>query len=222
MSRWTTSTPASPRRKASAARPSCRRNRSWTRSPSGSSRTPRATSWASSRACKNAYGTRVPLLTGTRVLACENGLAGPLCSRLLADLGADVIKVERPGVGDVTRGWDSIAGGEASGFVWMNRGKRSVALDLKDDTSRPALEALIRASDVFLQNFTPGWAAVHGVDEPAVRSLRPDIVYTEISGYGPDGPYAERNAYDLVVQGGTGLISVPGPPGEPASVGVPR
>ena len=83
------------------------------------------------------YGTRVPLLTGTRVLACENGLAGPLCTRLLADLGADVIKIERPGVGDVTRGWDSIAKGESSGFVWMNRGKRSVALDLKDDSSRP-------------------------------------------------------------------------------------
>jgi len=162
----------------------------------------------------------VPLLTGTRVLACENGLAGPLCSRLLADLGADVVKVERPGVGDVTRGWDSIARGESSGFVWMNRGKRSVALDLKDPSSRPALEALVRASDVFLQNFTPGWAADHGVDEPAVRALRPDIVYTEISGYGPDGPYAERNAYDLVVQGETGLISITGTPEEPARVGV--
>jgi crotonobetainyl-CoA:carnitine CoA-transferase CaiB-like acyl-CoA transferase len=162
----------------------------------------------------------VPLLTGTRVLACENGLAGPLCTRLLADLGADVVKIERPGVGDVTRGWDSVARGESSGFVWMNRGKRSVALDLKDDASRPALEALIRASDVFLQNFTPGWAAEHGVDEPAVRELRPDIVYTEISGYGQDGPYAERNAYDLVVQGETGLISITGTPEEPARVGV--
>ncbi|HLM93258.1 MAG TPA: CaiB/BaiF CoA-transferase family protein [Gaiellaceae bacterium] len=162
----------------------------------------------------------MPLLTGTRVLACENGLAGPLCTRLLSDLGADVIKLERPGVGDVTRGWDSIAQGESSGFVWMNRGKRSVALDLKDDASRPALEALIRASDVFLQNFTPGWAAEHGVDEPAVRAHRPDIVYTEISGYGQDGPYAERNAYDLVVQGETGLISITGTPEEPARVGV--
>lgn len=162
----------------------------------------------------------MPLLTGTRVLACENGLAGPLCTRLLSDLGADVIKIERPGVGDVTRGWDSIAQGESSGFVWMNRGKRSVALDLKDDASRPALEALIRASDVFLQNFTPGWAAEHGVDEPAVRAHRPDIVYTEISGYGQDGPYAERNAYDLVVQGETGLISITGTPEEPARVGV--
>jgi itaconate CoA-transferase len=162
----------------------------------------------------------VPLLTGTRVLACENGLAGPLCSRLLADLGAEVIKVERPGVGDVTRGWDSLAQGESSGFVWMNRGKRSVALDLKDESTRPVLDALIRRSDVFLQNFTPGWAARHGVDEPSVRALRDDIVYTEISGYGPDGPYAERNAYDLVVQGEVGLISITGTPEEPARVGV--
>ncbi|HVD65544.1 MAG TPA: CaiB/BaiF CoA-transferase family protein [Gaiellaceae bacterium] len=162
----------------------------------------------------------MPLLSGTRVLACEYGLAGPLCSRLLADLGAEVIKIERPGVGDVTRGWDSIARGESSGFVWMNRGKRSVALDLKDEGSRPALEALIRSSDVFVQNFTPGWPAAHGVDEPAVRAIRPDVVYTEISGYGPDGPYAERNAYDLVVQGETGLISITGTPEEPARVGV--
>jgi itaconate CoA-transferase len=162
----------------------------------------------------------VPLLTGTRVLACENGLAGPLCSRLLGDLGAEVIKIERPGVGDVTRGWDSLARGESSGFVWMNRGKRSVALDLKDEASRPALDALIAVSDVFLQNFTPGWAAAHGVDEATVRVLNPAIVYTEISGYGPDGPYAERNAYDLVVQGETGLISITGTPEEPARVGV--
>jgi crotonobetainyl-CoA:carnitine CoA-transferase CaiB-like acyl-CoA transferase len=162
----------------------------------------------------------VPLLEGTRVLACETGLAGPLCSRLLADLGADVVKIERPGEGDVTRGWDSLAGGLSSGFVWMNRGKRSVALDVKDDAARPALEALVARSDVFLHNFAPGWAERVALDEPAVRALRPDIVYTEISGYGPDGPYAERNAYDLVMQGETGLISVTGTPEDPARVGV--
>jgi itaconate CoA-transferase len=162
----------------------------------------------------------VPLLEGIRVLACENGLAGPLCSRLLADLGADVIKVERPGAGDVTRAWDSVAGGLSSGFVWMNRGKRSVALDVKDPADRPALEALVVRSDVFLHNFTPGWAERVGLDEAAVRSLRADIVYTDISGYGPDGPYAERNAYDLVMQGETGLIAVTGAPDEPARVGV--
>ena len=160
------------------------------------------------------------MLQGTRVLALENGLAGPLCSRLLADLGAEVVKIERPGEGDVTRSWDTLAHGLSSGFVWMNRGKRSVALDVKDCAARPALDALIAASDVFLQNFTPGWAERVGLDEPAVRALRPDVVYTEISGYGPDGPYASRNAYDLVMQGEAGLISVTGTSEEPARVGV--
>jgi crotonobetainyl-CoA:carnitine CoA-transferase CaiB-like acyl-CoA transferase len=160
------------------------------------------------------------LLQGTRVLTCENGLAGPLCSRLLADLGADVVKIERPDSGDVTRGWDTVAGGLSSGFVWMNRGKRSVALDVKDPSARPALERLIAESDVFVQNFTPGWAERVGLDEPSVRALRPDVVYVEISGYGPDGPYAERNAYDLVMQGETGLIALTGSEAEPARVGV--
>jgi itaconate CoA-transferase len=160
------------------------------------------------------------VLEGTRVLACENGLAGPLCSRLLADLGAEVLKIERPGEGDVTRGWDTVASGLSSGFVWMNRGKRSIALDVKDPAARPALERLIGTSDVFLQNFTPGWAERVGLDEPGVRAIRPDIVYTEISGYGPDGPFAGRNAYDLVMQGEAGLISLTGTQEEPARVGV--
>jgi itaconate CoA-transferase len=160
------------------------------------------------------------LLQGTRVLACENGLAGPLCSRLLADLGADVVKIERPGGGDVTRGWDTLAGGLSSGFVWVNRGKKSVALDVKDQAARPQLDRLIEQSDVFLLNFTPGWAARVDLDESSVRAVRNDIVYTEITGYGPDGPYAERNAYDLVMQGETGLISITGTPEEPARVGI--
>jgi itaconate CoA-transferase len=160
------------------------------------------------------------LLEGVRVLACENGLAGPLCSRLLADLGADVVKIERPGVGDVTRGWDTVAAGLSSGFVWMNRGKRSVALDVKAAHDRPVVERLIARSDVFLHNFTPGWAERVALDEESVRSLRADVVYVDISGYGPDGPYAERNAYDLVMQGEAGLISLTGSPDEPARVGV--
>ena len=130
------------------------------------------------------------------------------------------MKVERPGTGDVTRGWDTIAGGLSSGFVWVNRGKRSVALDVTDATSRPVLERLIASSDVFLQNFTPGWAERVGLDEGRVRALRADIVYTAISGYGPDGPYARRNAYDLVMQGETGVIAVTGSEDEPARVGV--
>jgi itaconate CoA-transferase len=160
------------------------------------------------------------LLEGTRVLAFENGLAGPLCSRLLADLGADVTKVERPEGGDVTRAWDTLAGGLSSGFVWMNRGKRSIALDVKDPASRPALERLLAASDVVLVNFTPGWSERVGLSEEDVRALRPDVVYVEISGYGPDGPYARRPAYDLVMQGETGLISLTGTPDQPARVGV--
>jgi itaconate CoA-transferase len=162
----------------------------------------------------------VPLLTGTRVLAFENGLAGPLATRLLADLGAEVIKVERPDGGDVTRSWDTVAAGLSSGFVWVNRGKRSVALDVKEPEHRPALERLIERSDVVLQNFTPGWADRVGLGESAVRALRPDVVYVDISGYGPDGPYAQRNAYDLVMQGEAGLIAVTGTPEQPARVGI--
>ena len=162
----------------------------------------------------------MPLLSGTRVLAFENGLAGPLATRLLADLGADVVKVERPGRGDVTRSWDTIAAGLSSGFVWVNRGKRSVALDVKDPEHRSAIERLIERSDVFLQNYTPGWADRVGLGEEAVRALRKDVVYVDISGYGQDGPYADKNAYDLVMQGEAGLIAVTGTPSEPARVGI--
>jgi itaconate CoA-transferase len=165
------------------------------------------------------YGTRV-LLQGIRVLAFENGLAGPLCTRLLADLGADVVKIERPKTGDVTRGWDTVAGGLSSGFVWMNRGKRSVVLDVKDPDARPALERLVARSDVVLQNATPGWAERVGLDDGSVRAFRSDVVYVEISGYGPDGPFAHRNAYDLVVQGEAGLIELTGSPEAPARVGI--
>ena len=162
----------------------------------------------------------MPLLRGTRVLAFENGLAGPLATRLLADLGADVIKVERPDGGDVTRAWDTIAAGLSSGFVWVNRGKRSVAVDVKDAAARPVVERLVQRSDVVLVNYTPGWAERVGLGEEAVRALRPDVVYVEISGYGPDGPYAGKNAYDLVMQGETGLLAVTGTPEAPARVGV--
>jgi itaconate CoA-transferase len=160
-------------------------------------------------------------LTGYRVLACENGLAGPLCSRLLADFGADVVKIERPGSGDVTRGWDTGAAGLSSGFVWMNRGKRSVAIDLADAAVRPVLERLIQRSDVFLVNFSPGWPERMGLDERVVRGLRPDVVYTEITGYGAHGPYAQKNAYDLVVQGEAGLIALGGTQDEPARIAIP-
>jgi crotonobetainyl-CoA:carnitine CoA-transferase CaiB-like acyl-CoA transferase len=140
---------------------------------------------------------------------------------LLADLGADVVKVERPGSGDVTREWDTGAAGLATGFVWMNRGKRSVTLDLRSDPGRAAIRRLIERCDVFLQNFAPGWAERMGLDETSVRSLRPDVIYVEITGYGSDGPYAHKNAYDLVVQGEAGLISMTGTPEQPARISIP-
>jgi crotonobetainyl-CoA:carnitine CoA-transferase CaiB-like acyl-CoA transferase len=160
-------------------------------------------------------------LAGYRVLACEVGLAGPICSRLLADLGAEVVKIERPGSGDVTRGWDTGAAGLSTGFVWVNRGKKSVALDLKHPEARVVLDRLIERADVFLVNFAPGWASSMGLDEGAVRRLRPDIVYTEITGYGTDGPYAAKNAYDLVIQGEAGLIAMTGTEAEPARISIP-
>jgi itaconate CoA-transferase len=159
-------------------------------------------------------------LSRTRVVAFETGLAGPLCSRLLADLGAEVVKVERPGAGDVTRGWDTAVRGLSSGFVWVNRGKRSVALDVRDPAARPSIERLVARSDVFLHNFSPGWAERAGLDAVSVRTLRPDLVYTEITGYGPTGPYATKNAYDLVMQGETGMIAITGTPESPARVGI--
>ena len=161
------------------------------------------------------------LLDGIRILAFENGLAGPICSRYLADLGAEVVKIERPAGGDVTRGWDTAAAGMSSGFVWVNRGKRSVALDVRVPAARPVLQRLIERSDVFLQNFAVGVAERLGLGYDDVRSLRPDVVYTDISGYGLDGPYAHKNAYDLVVQGEAGLIEMNGAPDEPARIAVP-
>jgi itaconate CoA-transferase len=161
------------------------------------------------------------LLRSVRILALETGLAGPICSRYLADLGAEVVKIERPGAGDVTRGWDTAAGGLSSGFVWVNRGKRSVAIDVTSPSARPAIERLIERSDVFLQNFAPGVAERVGLGEPDVRAIRPDVVYTDISGYGLSGPYAHKNAYDLVVQGEAGLIEMNGSPAEPARIAVP-
>src|SRR5512132_3328747 len=132
--------PPSRRRRAWAARRSCHAPRWVTSSPWRSSPTLRATWSDSSRGSQPPpYDARVLPLTGIRVVACENGLAGPLATRLLADLGADVVKVERPGSGDVTRGWDTAAKGLSSGFVWVNRGKRSVELDLKDPAARPAV-----------------------------------------------------------------------------------
>jgi crotonobetainyl-CoA:carnitine CoA-transferase CaiB-like acyl-CoA transferase len=155
------------------------------------------------------------------VVAVEQAVAGPLATRHLADLGARVIKVERVDGGDFARGYDAAVRGLASHFVWLNRGKESLALDLKSDEGCALLHRLLARADVFLCNLGPGAAVRLGIDAAALRAERPELIVVEMSGYGSSGPYAGRPAYDLLVQGETGLASVTGSPEEPAKAGVP-
>ena len=159
-------------------------------------------------------------LDGVRVLAIEQALAGPLCSRHLADLGADVIKVERPGVGDFARGYDTAVHGLSSYFVWANRGKRSLALDMKRPEAREILARLIARSDVLVQNLGPGAVDRLGFPPTALREQHPRLVICSISGYGSGGPYEQRKAFDLLLQGETGVIATTGLPDAPAKLGI--
>jgi crotonobetainyl-CoA:carnitine CoA-transferase CaiB-like acyl-CoA transferase len=163
-----------------------------------------------------------PPLAGVRVLDLSRVLAGPYCTMILADLGADVIKVERPGSGDETRTWGPpFAGGESTYYLSLNRGKRSVALDLADPSSRPAVNKLIELSDVVVENFRAGAAARLGVDYEAVRRLKPDIVYCSITGFGSGREPRGRPGYDFVAQAESGLMSITGDvDGPPMKVGV--
>ncbi len=154
------------------------------------------------------------------VVALEHAVAAPLTTRHLADLGARVIKVERPEVGDFARHYDTSVHGLASYFVWLNRGKESVELDLKDPADRDLLLAVIDTADVVVQNLLPGAVERLGLDAATLRARRPELVHCSISGYGPDGPYARKKAYDLLVQCEAGLLSVTGSPEEPAKVGI--
>jgi len=158
-------------------------------------------------------------LAGIRVVAIEQAVAAPLCSRHLADLGADVVKIERTDRGDFARDYDAFVAGESSHFVWLNRGKRSVALDLKSPAGRAVLLALLRDADVLLSNLAPG-AVERIVPDAELVELNPRLVRCRISGYGPDGPYAERKAFDLLVQGEAGVTASTGTPGNPAKPGV--
>jgi crotonobetainyl-CoA:carnitine CoA-transferase CaiB-like acyl-CoA transferase len=162
------------------------------------------------------------LLRGTRVLACENGLAGPLCSRLLADLGADVVKVERPEGGDETRSWGPpFAGGEAAYYLSVNRGKRSCALDLAQPEGRALALELCAGADVVLENFKVGGADRLGVGYGQVRERNPRIVYCSITGFGSEREPRGRPGYDFVAQAESGLMSITGPEdGPPYKVGV--
>lgn len=162
-----------------------------------------------------------PPLLGYTVLAVEHAVAAPLASRQLADLGARVIKIERPGTGDFARSYDAAVGGLASHFVWLNRGKESVVLDLKSGFGRAALHRLADRADVVLQNLTPGAAARLGLGASDLRARRPELVVCDITGYGADGPYAGRRAYDMLVQAEAGVIAVTGTPEHRAKAGIP-
>ena len=153
------------------------------------------------------------------VVSLEQAIAAPLCTRHLADLGARVIKVERPGSGDFARDYDRRARGQASHFVWVNRSKESLALDLKEPVHQSVLRALIARADVLVQNLAPGATARLGLDAATLRSAQPALIVCDISGYGQDGPYRDRKAYDLLIQGEAGLISVTGTPETPSKTG---
>jgi crotonobetainyl-CoA:carnitine CoA-transferase CaiB-like acyl-CoA transferase len=161
---------------------------------------------------------RAPL-DGLTVVSIEQAVAAPYCTSRLADAGARVIKVERP-EGDFARAYDSAAGGESSYFVWLNRGKQSVALDLREDADRDVLLSMTDRADVFVQNLKPGALARKGLGTDVLRDRNPRLVTCSISGYGETGPYAQRKAYDLLIQAESGLASVTGGPSEPARVGI--
>lgn len=159
-------------------------------------------------------------LSGLRVVALEQAVAGPFCSRQLADLGADVVKVERPGGGDLARGYDSVAGGQSAYFAWLNRGKRSIVLDLARAEDRAIARTLVDRADVLVHNLAPGAVERLGFGYAEVASRNARLIWCGISGYGPDGPYHDRKAYDMLVQGESGVIALTGLPDAPAKVGV--
>lgn len=160
-------------------------------------------------------------LAGITVVALEQVIAGPFCTRQLAELGARVIKIERPGAGDASRGYDTTVNGLSSHFVWVNRSKESLALDVKHPEAKAILAKLVAGADVFLQNLAPGAVERLGLGAAELRAKHPRLVWCGISGYGPAGPYAEKRAYDLLVQCETGLLSVTGTPESPSKAGIP-
>ncbi len=159
-------------------------------------------------------------LSGITVVALEQAVAVPFATRQLADLGARVIKIERPGAGDFARGYDKSVLGQASYFVWLNRGKESVQLDVKSPEGIEALTALLAGADVFLQNLGPGAAGRLGLAAADLLARHPRLICGTVSGYGTEGPYAGKKAYDLLVQCETGVLSVTGTPEEPCKTGI--
>jgi crotonobetainyl-CoA:carnitine CoA-transferase CaiB-like acyl-CoA transferase len=160
-------------------------------------------------------------LEGITVVALEQVIAGPFATRQLAELGARVIKIERPGTGDASRSYDRTVKGLSSHFVWTNRSKESLALDVKHPAAKAVLEKLVEKADVFLQNLAPGAADRLGLGARALRKKHPRLIWCGISGYGPAGPYAKKKAYDLLVQCEAGLLSVTGTAEAPSKAGIP-
>jgi itaconate CoA-transferase len=158
-------------------------------------------------------------LDGITVLTLEHAIAAPLCTRQLADLGARVIKIERPGVGDFARAYDDRVNGLSSHFVWTNRSKESVTLDVKHAQAAPLLEQLLARADVLVQNLAPGAAARLGLSYEALHEKHPQLIVCDISGYGSDGPYRDKKAYDLLIQAESGFLTVTGTPDDFAKAG---
>ena len=159
-------------------------------------------------------------LDGLTVLSLEQAVAAPFATRQLADLGARVIKIERPGVGDFARGYDATVKGESSHFVWLNRSKESLTLDVKRPGAAEVLRRLLDRADIFVQNLAPGATGRLGLGAASLREAHPRLVVCEISGYGSTGPYRDRKAYDLLVQAEAGLLSITGTPEEQVKVGI--
>mgnify|MGYP002682369573 CR=1 FL=1 len=158
-------------------------------------------------------------LEGITVVTLEHAIAAPFCTRQLADLGARVIKVERPGVGDFARAYDGRVRGLASHFVWTNRSKESLTLDVKHAQAPAILDRLLAKADVLVQNLAPGAAARLGLSYEALSGNHPRLVVCDISGYGADGPYRDKKAYDLLIQSESGFVSITGTPDEPSKAG---
>jgi itaconate CoA-transferase len=159
-------------------------------------------------------------LDGITVIALEHAVAAPFATRQLADLGARVIKIERPKVGDFARDYDATVKGMSSHFVWLNRSKESLTLDLKHSVARQILERLLERADVVIQNLAPGAARRLGLGAESVLPKYPRLIVCDVSGYGDNGPYASRKAYDLLVQAEAGVLSVTGTPDTPSKVGI--
>jgi len=151
----------------------------------------------------------------------EISVSGPHCTRILADMGAEVIKIEKPGEGDLIRHWDSAVRGLSSGFVWLNGNKRSFAVDIKKKAGLEAVRRLAERVDVFVENFAPGVVERLGLGAAELCARNPRLIYCSISGYGQDGPYRDMKAYDPLIQGEAGIIATTGYPDKPAKVGIP-